>query len=152
MSFVILLVVVHYGYDSSDPFGKTKVNIILRFDWSRDEFCKPLYENLGPKPVLFVSKARIDNQKRFCLYFYVLGSRNATWEVIYTFPAFIQGKLIFSTGNYLKSKYRCHIVIKVFVYFNNTLLGDPGSVTGPDAASEIRVLCPFSRKGRGDFS
>ena len=28
-------------------------------DWSRDEFCQSLYENPGPKTVLFVSKAII---------------------------------------------------------------------------------------------
>ena len=30
-----------------------------RLDWSRDEFCQSLYENPGPKPILFVSKAII---------------------------------------------------------------------------------------------
>ena len=32
-----------------------------RLDWSRDEFCQSLYENSGPKPVLFVSKAITGN-------------------------------------------------------------------------------------------
>ena len=32
-----------------------------RLDWSRDEFCQSLFENPGPKPVLFVSKAIINN-------------------------------------------------------------------------------------------
>ena len=30
-----------------------------RLDWSRDEFCQSLYENPGPKHVLFVSKTII---------------------------------------------------------------------------------------------
>ena len=30
-----------------------------KLDWSRDEFCQSLYENRGPKPALFVSKAVI---------------------------------------------------------------------------------------------
>ena len=32
-----------------------------RFHCSRDEFYQSLYENLGPKPVLFVGKAIIHN-------------------------------------------------------------------------------------------
>ena len=28
-----------------------------KLDWSRGDFCQLLYENPGPKPVLFVSKA-----------------------------------------------------------------------------------------------
>ena len=28
-----------------------------RLDWSREKFCQSLYENPGPKPLLFVSKA-----------------------------------------------------------------------------------------------
>ena len=41
-----------YGF--SDPWGSQYGS---RLDWSRDEFSQLLYENPGPKPVLFVSKA-----------------------------------------------------------------------------------------------
>ena len=30
---------------------------VLKLDWSRDEFCQSLYENPGPKHVMFVRKA-----------------------------------------------------------------------------------------------
>ena len=38
-------------------FKLVSQSIRLGLDWSRDEFYQSLYENPGPKPVLFVDKA-----------------------------------------------------------------------------------------------